>query len=239
MGNRRQGTIRNVSSHWVVRMNPDIISFNEMEKWNQYSLNEDGVALYQSLLEAATGAKWYTWDIQDYGSWTSKGLRSTVFSKFPFISTYRTAYAAGKLKAGGGATIAFNGRNINFMTTHFDPYTASDRLSQAKELVSYAKGFAEDRIICGDFNDQSTNPPITTMTAAYHDAWVEAKKSGIAVTAPDNPAGNTRNSRIDYIFYSRQEQHLTLKRLQVVDTRDANGVMPSDHRPVLAEFLVQ
>jgi len=224
---------------WVVRLNPDIISFNEMEKWNQYSLNEDGVALYQSMLEAATGAKWYTWDIQDYGSWTSKGLRSTVFSKFPFISTYRTAYAAGKLKAGGGATIAFNGRNINFMTTHFDPYTASDRLSQAKELVSYANGFAQDRIICGDFNDQSTNGPITTMTAAYHDAWAEAKKSGIAVTAPDNPGGNTRNSRIDYIFYSRQQQHLTLKRLQVVDTRDANGVMPSDHRPVLAEFLVQ
>ena len=105
--------------------------------------------------------------------------------------------------------------------------------------MSYAKGFAEDRIICGDFNDQPTNAPITTMTAAYHDAWVEAKKSGIAVTPPDNPDGNTRNSRIDYIFYSRQEQHLTLKRLQVVDTRDAKGVMPSDHRPVLAEFLVQ
>jgi hypothetical protein len=25
----------------------------------------------------------------------------------------------------------------------------------------------------------------------------------------------------------------------VVETRDANGVMPSDHRPVVAEFLVQ
>jgi endonuclease/exonuclease/phosphatase family metal-dependent hydrolase len=225
--------------NWVVKLNPDIISFNEMEKWNQYSLGEDGVALYESLLEAATGVKWYTWDIQDYGVWTDKGLRSTVFSKFPFITTYRTAYSAGKLKTGGGATIAFNGRNINFMTTHLDPYDASARLTQAKDLVSYASGYAEDRIICGDFNEQSYNAPITTMTAAYHDGWVEAKKSGIAVTAPDNPNGNTRNSRIDYIFYSRQEQHLTLQRLQVVDTRDASGIMPSDHRPVLAEFVVQ
>jgi endonuclease/exonuclease/phosphatase family metal-dependent hydrolase len=224
---------------WVVKLKPDVVSFNEMEKWNQYSLGLDGVALYKSLLEAATGVQWYTWDIQDYGVWTDKGLRSTVFSKTPFISTYRTVYSAGKLKTGGGATITFNGRNINFMTTHFDPYTASARLTQAKDLVTYAKSFAEDRIICGDFNDQSTNPPITTMTAAYYDAWAEAKKAGIAVTAPDNPYGNTRNSRIDYIFYSRQQQNLTLQRLQVVDTRDANGVMPSDHRPVLAEFLVR
>ena len=77
------------------------------------------------------------------------------------------------------------------------------------------------------------------MTAGYYDAWAEGKKAGIATAAPDNTAGNTRNSRIDYVFYSRAEQHLTLKKVQVVDTRDANGVMPSDHRPVLAEFLVQ
>jgi endonuclease/exonuclease/phosphatase family metal-dependent hydrolase len=133
----------------------------------------------------------------------------------------------------------FNGRNINFMTTHFDPYYASYRAIQAKDLVAYAKGFAEDRIICGDFNEQSTNPPILTMTGAYYDAWAEAKKAGIAVSAPDNPYGYTRNSRIDYVFYSKTEQHLTLQRVQVVDTRDASGVMPSDHRPVLAEFLVQ
>ena len=67
----------------------------------------------------------------------------------------------------------------------------------------------------------------------------KAKKAGIAYSPPDNPEGNTRNSRIDYIFYSRGEQHLTLRKVQVVETRDANGVMPSDHRPVVAEFLVQ
>ena len=77
------------------------------------------------------------------------------------------------------------------------------------------------------------------MTEAYYDAWAEGKKAGIATAAPDNSAGNTRNSRIDYIFYSRAGTHLTLKNVQVVDTRDANGVMPSDHRPVLAEFMVQ
>jgi len=224
---------------WVVKMDPDIISFNELEKWNQYSLGEDGVALYKRLIESETDRTWYVWDAQDYGDWDGKGLHSAIFSKFPFTSTYRTAFSAGKLKTVGGATVSFNGRNINFMTTHFDPYTDSYRLTQAEDLVSYAKGFAEDRIICGDFNDQATDPPITTMTEAYYDAWAEGKKAGIATAAPDNSAGNTRNSRIDYVFYSRSEKHLTLKTVQVVDTRDANGVMPSDHRPVLVEFMVQ
>jgi endonuclease/exonuclease/phosphatase family metal-dependent hydrolase len=224
---------------WLVRLKPDVISINEAEKWNSYSLGEDGVALYEGLLESKTGVKWYSWDIQDYGNWDEKGLRNVIFSKYPFLTTYRTIYSAGKLKAVGGATINFNGRNINFMTTHFDPYTASYRATQARDLVAYAKGFAEDRIICGDFNDQATNPPITTMTSGYYDAWVEGKKLGIATSAPDNPYGNTRNSRIDYIFYSRGERHLTLKKVQVVDTRDSYGEMPSDHRPVLAEFTVQ
>jgi len=223
---------------WVAKLNPDIISFNELEKWNQYSQGEDGVALYESLLEAKTGVKWYTWDVQDYGVWSDKGLRSVVFSKYPFSSTYRTSYSAGKLKAVGGATINVNGRTINFMTTHFDPYSAGERAQQAKDLVSYMSGHAESRIVCGDFNDQASNPPITTMTKAYKDAWAEGKKAGIAHSAPDNSAGNTRSSRIDYMFYSRGTSHLTLRKITVVDTRDSNDVMPSDHRPVFAEFVV-
>jgi endonuclease/exonuclease/phosphatase family metal-dependent hydrolase len=159
--------------------------------------------------------------------------------QIPFSATHRHIFSAGRLKTAGGVTINFNGRNINFTTTHFDPYEESNRRVQAKELVSYMNAFAQDRIVAGDFNDQPGDAPITTMTAAYYDAWAEGKKAGIAYSAPDNPYGNTRNSRIDYIFYSRQERHLTLKKIQVVDTRDAHGEMPSDHRPVLAEFLVQ
>jgi endonuclease/exonuclease/phosphatase family metal-dependent hydrolase len=223
----------------VAKVNPDVISFNEIERWNSYSNGADGIALYKSLLEQKTGVKWYVHHAQAYGVWDDKGLISAVFSKIPFSATYRHVYSAGKLKSVGGVTINFNGRNINFMTTHFDPYSASYRLTQAKDLVSYMKGFAEDRIVCGDFNDQPGDPPITTMTASYYDAWAEAKKKGIAYSPPDNPDGNTRNSRIDYCFYSRGERYLTLKKVQVVETRSSTGVMPSDHRPVMVEFTVQ
>lgn len=224
-------------ANWIAKINPEVISFNEIEKWNSYSMGEDGVALYKSLLQQKMGGTWYTWDVQDYGNWSDKGLRSVVFSRYPFASTYRTVYSAGKLRAVGGATIHFNGRLINFMTTHFDPYSYDYRQIQARDLKSYMSGFAEDRIVCGDFNEQIGN--LSAITNYYHDAWAVAKANGIAYSAPDNPYGYTRNSRIDYIFYSRNEQHLTLKKVVVVDTRNSSGDMASDHRPVYAEFLVQ
>ena len=220
-------------------MHPDIVSLNEVERWNSYSQGADGVALYKSLLEQKTGVPWHVWHAQAYGVWDDKGLITVIYSTVPFSATYRHVYSAGKLKSVGGVTINYNGRNINFMTTHFDPYDASYRLTQARDLVAYLGGFADNRIVAGDFNDQPGNPPITTMTASYYDAWAQAKSGGIAYSPPDNPDGNTRNTRIDYIFYSPVEQHLTLKKVEVVETRDSSGVMPSDHRPVMAEFLVQ
>jgi len=221
---------------WIAKMNPDVVSINEIESFNSYYTG-DGLAMYKSKLESKMGGTWYAWEAQDYGSWSDKGLRSAVFSRYPFLTTYRHAYSTGTLKTIGGATISFNGRNINFMSTHFDPYSSGERMTQAKDMKSYMSGFAEDRIVAGDFNEQADN--LGTITGSYYDAWVEGKRAGVATSASDNPDGNTRNSRIDYIFYSRNEQHLTLKKVQVVDTRNSSGTMASDHRPVYAEFVVQ
>src|SRR5262249_27716155 len=105
------------------------------------------------------------------------------------------------------------------------------------DLRVFAAGIGEDKIICGDFNEQASN--LGAITGSYHDAWAVAKGNGIAFSASDNPDGNTRNSRIDYIFYSRSEQHLTLKKGQVLGPRRPSGTMASGHRPVYAEFLGQ
>ena len=51
-------------------------------------------------------------------------------------------------------------------------------------------------------------------------------------------AGNTRNSRIES-FYSKGATRLKLKEARVFDTRNSSGVMPSDHRPVIATFEVK
>jgi endonuclease/exonuclease/phosphatase family metal-dependent hydrolase len=221
---------------WIAKINPDVAVLVEIEKYTSWSQNTDGVAVYKSLVESKTGVRWYAWDAQNYGDWTSNGLRTLILSKLPFISTFRKEYSVGRDRSVGGVTVSVNGRNINIFGTHFDPYSGSNRQVQARELVAYMSGFAEDRIVMGDFNEQAGN--LTTITSKYYDAWVEAKRLGIAYSAPDNPNGYTRRSRIDYVFYSRGERWLTLKKVQVVDTRDANGYMPSDHRPLVAEFLV-
>jgi len=124
------------------------------------------------------------------------------------------------------------------MATHLDWVYESNRITQAQELVSFANGFGEDRIIAGDFNGGPGTTEINTMTNAYYDSWAAAQQLGVAYSAPDNPYGNTRNSRIDYVFYSHGEQHLKVQSVTVVDTRDSNGIMPSDHRPLLTVFGV-
>jgi endonuclease/exonuclease/phosphatase (EEP) superfamily protein YafD len=77
------------------------------------------------------------------------------------------------------------------------------------------------------------------MKQTYRDSWAEAQTAGTAVAFAANPAGNTRNSRIDYIFYSKAAGFLTLTGSQVFDTRDANGVTPSDHKPLISTFTVR
>jgi endonuclease/exonuclease/phosphatase family metal-dependent hydrolase len=223
---------------WITKINPDVVSLVEVEANDSYD-SGDGVTQFETALEAATGVKWYSLAIQDYGDWSSPGIRNAILSKHPLVATYRHEYSSGKDRTVGGVTISINGRNINVMSTHFDPDNASIRASQAKQLVSYATGFAEDRIILGDFNGLPSSPETATMSAAYYDAWAQAVKLNVDKSAPDNPNGYTRNGRIDYVFYSHGEKHLTLKSVQVVDTRDSNGVMPSDHRPLLATFTVQ
>jgi len=73
----------------------------------------------------------------------------------------------------------------------------------------------------------------------YVDAWKAAKALGTAVNFDGNADGATRNSRIDYVFSSQGASMLTLKSAQVFDTRNASGVSPSDHKPLLVIYDVR
>jgi endonuclease/exonuclease/phosphatase family metal-dependent hydrolase len=103
----------------------------------------------------------------------------------------------------------------------------------------WQRSFAEQRIVCGDFNAWPGSTENATMKQAYYDTWAEAQADNTDIAYAGNTAGNTRNSRIDYIYQSRGASALQLKFSQVFDVRDANGVMPSDHRPVMSVFTVK
>jgi endonuclease/exonuclease/phosphatase family metal-dependent hydrolase len=116
-----------------------------------------------------------------------------------------------------------------------DNVSQSNRLKETAELLPWALGFAEDRIICGDWNAGPETTEIANMKATYNESWAAAKVLG---TATGN--GITHGShQIDYIFYSKTAAHLTLVSSQMYKTADANGVTPSDHEPILAVFEVR
>jgi len=87
-------------------------------------------------------------------------------------------------------------------------------------------------------NAQPTSSTIAYMKGTYTDGWLIAKAGGFAHSASDNPYGYTRNSRIDYVMTSTGTANLRMTRFEVMDTRDARGVMPSDHRPLVVDYVV-
>jgi endonuclease/exonuclease/phosphatase family metal-dependent hydrolase len=209
---------------------PDVVSFNEIEHYGV-----DQPALYASLMKKYTGQTWYYKYTSTTG--TQTGIGNLIMSRFPFDST--DIQVLSHNRAAVDATIHVNGRLINVTSTHLDANSTSYRLQEIGELTAWERTLAEQRIVCGDFNAWPGTTENATMKQAYYDSWAQAQADGTAVAYAGNTAGNTRNSRIDYIYYSHGASALQLKGSQVFDVRDANGVMPSDHRPVMSIFTVK
>jgi len=220
---------------WVAKENPDLVSFNEIEKYTGWG-NQDQPAIYKSLLEQYTGHTWYMVWAQEYGQWSSNGKGNLIFSRWPWVATKQYLLPYTRTVAQGQVVV--NGRNITFASTHLDPDYESYRLTEAENLVPWEESYAENRIIVGDMNAQPTGSTITYMKNYYTDGWLMAKAGGFAYSAPDNTNGYTRNSRIDYALTSKGAANLKMTRFEVLDTRDANGVMPSDHRPIVIDYTV-
>jgi endonuclease/exonuclease/phosphatase family metal-dependent hydrolase len=215
-------------------MQPDIISLNEIERYTGWGY-EDQPARYAALLQAKTGRTWYYKFASVTGAATGNG--NLILSRYPFVSVSSQLLSYTRVIV--QATINVNGRTINFFSTHLDDASSSYRITEIGQVKSWAGGFSEQRIIAGDFNFWPGAAEYPYMSSAYYDAWAEAVKLGTAVAFAGDEAGNTRNSRIDYVWYSHSASLLSLVSAQVYDTRDANGVMPSDHRPLVAVYQVK
>ncbi|MCU1382460.1 MAG: Endonuclease/Exonuclease/phosphatase family protein [Acidobacteria bacterium] len=220
---------------WVAKLNPDIVALEEVERNTSWSGGKDDLALFLSLLQQLTGKTWY--GVFVVGSGATSGIGNAILSKTPFIST--STHLLGQSRSVVHAAIDWNGRPLNFFGTHLDADSSGYRLAEISALKTWVAGFAEQRIIAGDFNASPGSSEFSAMTTAYTDAWTATQTMGTAIAFPDNPAGNTRNGRIDYMFTSTTAASLTLKSAQVFDTRDAKGVMPSDHRPLMVIYGVK
>jgi endonuclease/exonuclease/phosphatase family metal-dependent hydrolase len=156
----------------------------------------------------------------------------------PFSTTDRYELVHNADRSIAEAEIMWNGRRISLVLTHLDPDSQTLRLTQATEVTTWSAAQPENRIITGDMNAWPDQTSIAQFNKYYNDSWAVAAKAGTALAFSGN-TGETKKGRIDYIFYSKNATSLVVKSSQVYDTRDANGVMPSDHRPVLTTFEVR
>lgn len=228
---------------WMARMTPDVITLNEVEKFTSWG-NEDQPARFKALLAAKTGKTWYMHFTQEFGAWSSNGKGHLILSVYPFQSTGRvvTTQSSGLNGAGAAAqaTIIVNGRTVNLIVGHLDPYDLTMRLTQAKDVLRWGTSFAENRILTGDMNAWPDQSSIAEINKTYYDSWTTATNLGTAVGVTGiTPFGATKKGRIDYIFYSKQASSLVVLDSKVWDTRDSSGHAASDHRPVVTTFEVR
>ena len=221
---------------FIAKVNPSVVSLNEVERYTSYA-DEDQAARIESMLESKTGKSWYRYYRTGTGS--SNGHGNAILSQYPIQATGYCQLSSSRVLA--QATITVNGRNVNFYSTHWDSADSSSRrISEAKNMVSCLSNDSEQKIMAGDYNAQASSTEISIMKDDHIDAWAKADASDDAYSYSGNSGwGATRNSRIDYVFYSKGASRLALKRAEVMDTRDSDGDMPSDHKPLVIWFEVQ
>lgn len=224
-------------ARWVAAMKPDVVMFNEIEKYTGWG-NQNQPEVYKALLQQKTGRTWYYVFAQEFGNWSSNGKGNIIYSTYPINVADRYELVRNADRSIAMASITVNGVPITLINTHLDPYDQALRLAQATEVTNWSASQPENRIITGDMNAWPNQTSIAQFNKTYYDSWTVALNRGAAVAFAGNE-GQTRNGRIDYIFYSKHSRNLSVKSSQVYDTRDANGVMPSDHRPVLTTFVVK
>jgi endonuclease/exonuclease/phosphatase family metal-dependent hydrolase len=218
----------------IAKTGANVVSLNEVERYTGWG-NEDQPARFASLLRSKTGKTWHYNFAQTVGN--AKGQGNLLLTTFDIESDddYELSYSRSVARIG----IIVNGVRVNIFSTHLDASSSSRRKTQMRQLLQWADNFPEQRILVGDFNAWPGAAEIATMTAGHVDAWAAAVRSGLQMAFSGNAAGNTRNSRIDYVFYSKGASRLRLTQTRVWDARDSRGVMPSDHRPVVATFQVR
>jgi len=228
---------------WIANINPDIAEFSEVPP--------EGVSTLTNLLIQKTGVTWYSF-------WVPKapGINegNLILSKYSFIST--SSQYLSYTRSVAQATISVAGRTINFFGTHLDDASSANRYQEVGELMNFAAGFSENKIVCGDFNGGPDTSESLRMTSSFYDSWIQGMNGGTAVSYPDNPVQvqtRTRRGRIDYVWYSMGAGNLVLRGTQIPDTRDLSnknvviflgttddyGVRPSDHNPMIANFAIQ
>jgi endonuclease/exonuclease/phosphatase family metal-dependent hydrolase len=217
------------------------------------------ITSFATRLTNDTGVQWYHANF-DVGSHNHSG----IWSRYPLASTpvvkqySQPASMSTGPKTAGEVDLDVNGHVVHLIVTRLcSPCGGSVRAVQAQELVAWAEGFGEPRLIDGDFNDNPGASSTSTMAADYIDVYRQAKADGHTTTYPDNTTGRTHGcSILDYLWLSKDAAEVGVVNATVPDLRatplsnpnpavtekigcsDDYGVRPSDHNMVKATFTL-
>ena len=92
-------------------MNPDVITFNEIER-NDYWGNEDQPEVYKNLLQQKTGKTWYCHFAQEYGQWNASGKGNLILSTYPINVRDQYELVRNADRSIALVTITVNGRDL-------------------------------------------------------------------------------------------------------------------------------
>ena len=130
-----------------------------------------------------------------------------------------------------------DGQRVALLNTHL-PYREQDdaaRERSAALIVTRVADMPPDVpvVVLGDFNSAPGSVAHRTLTAALDDAWDHAaRRTGPAGTYTG--FGDTPGERIDWVL----SRGLQARQVRTLDAR-VDGRLPSDHFPVLVEFVPQ
>jgi endonuclease/exonuclease/phosphatase family metal-dependent hydrolase len=213
----------------IAAQNVDVVSINEVNFFSGVcAWTFDMGEKLEALIEQKTGVTWYRQNVNP------NGVGNVLLSRIRPVSSssYLLDYGRGVAQM----TLVVNGRNVNVFSTHVEYDVASYRPIQINEARNFVNTFAEPRIIMGDFNTNPGTTDYSLMSTIFGDAWASALSAGTASSY--NGTGATHGtSRFDYAFYSKVAS-LAVTSVKVPDMR-VNGVVPSDHDPVISVFTVK
>jgi endonuclease/exonuclease/phosphatase family metal-dependent hydrolase len=205
----------------INREHPDLVGLQEVDRGVKRTETRDEIAELAKMTNMQFA---FAHNLDFQGGQYGVG----ILSRFPIgaidhrkFENRREAERRGMIRT----EVIFEGRTINFVTTHLDYQFDDGRLFEAEQLLAFLHDVKGPLIVVGDFNDEPSGKTYKLMSQSFDDAWIRSRAKGTGLTYPaDMPV-----KRIDYVF-TRQSDRVKAKKAWVVNT------LASDHLPLVVDL---
>jgi len=189
-------------------INPDIIGLQEINESPSGGGNDNQAKVIADSLSAFFGIEYHYFISFTHLSWDNQFKEYVgIISKYPVEEEGFFSLVPGVFPR----KVVWNLINtpigkINFFNTHLSFNSASVRIQQVQQIVSYIENIETSNpaiasLLTGDFNDPPTSTSIQLLTNTGTDTFYI---STFEAVNPGNPGytfpSNSPNTRIDYVF---------------------------------------